>query len=43
MGLSLAYPFKRRHAVRLGVSEGVVTESGGDFRSIVLNYVFLIR
>ena len=42
MGLSLAYPFKRKHAVKLSVSEGVVTESGGDFRTISLNYVYVI-
>jgi hypothetical protein len=43
LGLSLAYPFRRRHAVKLGISEGVVTESGGDFRTITLNYVYVIR
>ena len=41
--LSFAYPFKRKHAVKLGISEGVVTESGGDFRTINLNYVYRIR
>ena len=41
-GLSVAYPFRRRHAVKLGFSEGVVTESGGDFRTITLNYVYII-
>lgn len=43
LGLSVAYPFRRRHAVKLGISEGVVTESGGDFRTINLNYVYRIR
>jgi hypothetical protein len=43
IGLSFAYPFKERHAVKLGFSEGVVTESGGDFRTINLNYVYRIR
>ena len=42
-GLSLAYPLSRKHAVKLGISEGVVTESGGDFRAITLNYVHVIR
>ena len=41
-GLSFAYPFMRRHALKLGFSEGVVTESGGDFRTITLNYVYII-
>lgn len=43
IGLSFAYPFKRKHAIKLGISEGVVTESGGDFRTINLNYVYRIR
>ena len=43
LGLSVAYPFKRKHAIKLGISEGVVTESGGDFRTINLNYVYRIR
>ena len=43
LGFSLAYPFKRRHAVKLGISEGLATESGGDFRTITLNYVYVIR
>ena len=41
-GLSFAYPFKRRHAVKVGISEGVATESGGDFRTITLNYIHII-
>lgn len=43
LGLSLAYPFAGRHAVKLGISEGLVTESGGDFRTITLNYVLRIN
>ena len=43
LGISAAYPFGGRHAVKLGISEGVVTESGGDFRTITLNYVYRIR
>jgi hypothetical protein len=43
IGLSLAYPFKGRHGIKLGISEGVVTESGGDFRTITLNYFYRIR
>ena len=43
LGASIAYPFKRKHAIKLGISEGVVTESGGDFRTITLNYVYRIR
>ena len=43
VGLSFAYPFRKRHGLKLGYSEGVVTESGGDFRTITLNYVYRIR
>ena len=43
MGLSLSYPFKGRHGIKLGISEGLVTESGGDFRTVTLNYVFRIQ
>ena len=42
-GLSIAYPFKGRHGIKLGISEGVVTESGGDYRTITLNYFYVIR
>ena len=34
IGISFAYPFQRKHAVKLGISRGVVTESGGDFRTV---------
>ena len=43
MGLSIAYPFKGRHGIKAGISGGVVTESGGDFRTITLNYIYRIR
>lgn len=42
-GLTLVYPLKRRHAIKLAWSNGVVTESGGDFQTIALNYVYVIR
>jgi hypothetical protein len=42
-GLSLVYPFLPKHALKLGLSGGIVTESGGDFRTITLNYVYVTR
>ena len=42
-GLSLVYPFAPRHALKLGLSSGIVTESGGDFRTVTLNYVYVTR
>jgi hypothetical protein len=41
-GVNLAYPFRRRHALKLGISGGVVTESGGDYRTIALTYIYVI-
>jgi hypothetical protein len=42
-GLSLVYPFLPKHALKLGLSGGIVTESGGDFRTITLNYIHVTR
>jgi hypothetical protein len=42
-GLTLVYPLKRRHAIKFAWSSGVVTESGGDFQTILVNYVYVIR
>ncbi len=41
-GLTLVYPLKRRHAIKLAWSNGLVTESGGDFQTLFLNYVYVI-
>ena len=40
-GLSIAYPFRRKHGLKFGVNGGIVTESGGDFRTITLNYFYV--
>jgi hypothetical protein len=40
-GITLVYPFKPRHAIKLAFSGGVTTESGGDFRSVNVNYIRL--
>ncbi len=42
-GLTVVYPLKRHHAVKLAWSNGLVTESGGDFQTIFLNYIYVIR
>ena len=39
IGVTLAYPFGRRHAIKAGYSIGVVTESGGDFQMFLLGYL----
>jgi hypothetical protein len=38
MGLTLAYPFHRKHAIKVGYSRGIATESGGDYSTASLTY-----
>jgi hypothetical protein len=41
IGVTLLYPIKRRHAIRLAYSTAIHSEIGGEFDSISLNYVNL--
>ncbi len=43
LGVSVAYPFRRRHALKASLSGGVVTETGGDYNTFVLNYIYRLR
>ena len=43
IGVTLAYPFLRQNAIKASYSAGVVTESGGDFQTILLSYQRLFR
>ena len=43
LGLTMVFPFHRRHAVKASYSLGVATESGGNYRSFVLSYNVLLR
>ena len=38
-GLTVAYPFPGRHAVKASYSAGAVTESGGDYQMLLLTYL----
>ena len=40
IGFSFAYPFKGAHAIKLTYSNGLETESGGDYDSFGLTYVY---
>jgi hypothetical protein len=42
-GFSLVYPVAPRHAIKLAYSNGISTESGGDYQSISLSYVYRVR
>ncbi|MGB5479211.1 MAG: transporter [Thermoanaerobaculia bacterium] len=39
-GFTLAFPWKRRHAIRGSYSTGAVTSSGGDFDMLTLLYAY---
>ena len=43
LGVSLGYPISSRHAIKASYSTGVVTESGGDYDTIILNYLYRIQ
>jgi hypothetical protein len=40
LGFTLVYPFAERHAIKASYSAGVATESGGDYNTFVLNYLY---
>jgi len=39
-GVTLFYPWKRRHGLRGSYSKNIYTESGGDFRILSLSYTY---
>lgn len=43
VGLTLAYPIRKRHMIRAGYSAGVVTEVGSDFSIFSLAYIYAWR
>lgn len=43
VGLTLAYPIRKRHMIRAGYSAGVVTEVGSDFTIFSLAYIYAWR
>ena len=43
IGVTFAYPIKGRHSLKASYSIGIVTESGGNFQTIALSYVYLIK
>jgi len=43
IGATAVFPFKGRQAIRVAISTAIVTESGGDFESFSLNYVYAWR
>ena len=40
LGATLVIPVKNRHAVKVSYSGGVVTESGGNYDTLILNYIY---
>jgi len=43
LGFSVGYPVKPRHSIKLGFSSGVVTESGGNYNTLILNYLYRLN
>jgi hypothetical protein len=43
LGFSLGLPIEGRHAIKASYSTGVLTESGGDYNTIILNYLYRIQ
>jgi hypothetical protein len=43
MGVTLVYPLSRLSSLKFGASMGVVTASGGDFKTLLLSYQMLLN
>jgi len=43
VGITVAYPFKGRHALKASVSNGIATKSGGDYQTIGISYAYVIN
>jgi hypothetical protein len=43
LGGTLVLPFRRRHAVKIGYSRGILTETGSDFDQALVSYQVLLR
>jgi len=43
VGGTLVLPFRRRHAIKLGYSTGILTETGSDFDQALVSYQVLVR
>ncbi len=40
VGATLAWPFKRSHAIRMSASTGISTNAGGDFDTVTIAYAY---
>ena len=43
LGGTVLFPFNNQHALRIGLSTGIVTESGGDFENFTFSYLYAWR
>ena len=43
IGATLAFPFLKRHAIKLGYSQGIRTEFGSDSEQVLVTYSVLLR
>jgi hypothetical protein len=42
-GLTIAYPFARRHAIRASYNIGMNTNIGGDYETLLLTYIYVLN
>ena len=42
-GLTIAYPFARRHAIRASYSIGINTDIGGDYETLLVTYIYVLK
>lgn len=43
IGGTLVFPFRGRHAIKVGYSNALVTEFGNDFRQFLVSYIVVFR
>ena len=42
-GFTVAYPFKGRHAIKASISNGIATQSGDDYQTFAVSYIYRIN
>lgn len=43
LGGTIAFPFRRRHAIKIGYASGVITRFGNDFDQLLLSYNVVLK
>jgi len=43
VGVTFAFPFKGRHALKTSFSNGIVTRSGDDYQTFAISYIYFVK